>query len=530
MGQMLRARRDLVPARRDHSSLVHVALLWRRLGHRSRAARAAAFQQRLQRLRRAEERRQRVVRAREPVADGGQREVFGVHGALELDPLQRRRHGGGRVLAHRPRAHQRRAAMVAVDVDEDLAAPPRAPHVEREQAGLARARQARDHLGRAAHLGEAVLGRERHGRGEQAHGPVGHERQEVIGDLEVVVDEVALGDADVGPQHLVEMVEQQPPLVQLEHARRRAHEARLPAGAVAGYRPTGMVTRPKVSAPFQTGRTAPSPPGRPQPIAHMHAHHAARARRRRSATKRSTAASMVATASPVWTARALMPTTRPIGMRARRKPTANPPAMTAYGAHQRPSTAWPSASSWRSITRRVTAMSAWISAGLRAIARSPAWRRAFCWATRGPRGEQRDESRKDVQNPAIFYPKSCEGTTCASRGNGSTRAARTDITPSCICKIPSTSKNGSLTSGSRRRAKRPGVTMTFAIPVSSSRLRNTKPFAVPGRWRTITLPATRTRAPSSPRARSIARVTPRAASAARRSAIGCGPSVTPVPA
>ena len=46
--------------------------------------------------------------------------------------------------------------------------------------------------------------------------------------------------------------------------------------------------------------------------------------------------------------------------------------------------------------------------------------------------------------------------------------------------------------------------MTFAIPVSSSSERKTKPFAVPGRWRTITLPATRTR-PSSRR-----RLAPRA--------------------
>ena len=64
------------------------------------------------------------------------------------------------------------------------------------------------------------------------------------------------------------------------------------------------------------------------------------------------------------------------------------------------------------------------------------------------------------------------------------------MTPSWICKIPSVRRNGSATSVQRCFANKPGVTITLAMPVSSSRLRKTKPFAVPGRWRTITLPAT----------------------------------------
>ena len=50
--------------------------------------------------------------------------------------------------------------MIAVDVDEDLAPAPRAAHVQREQARLSRARQARDHLRGRAHLLEAVHGRQ----------------------------------------------------------------------------------------------------------------------------------------------------------------------------------------------------------------------------------------------------------------------------------------------------------------------------------------------------------------------------------
>ena len=36
----------------------------------------------------------------------------------------------------------------------------------------------------------------------------------------------------------------------------------------------------------------------------------------------------------------------------------------------------------------------------------------------------------------------------------------------------------------------PGVMQHFTIPVSSSKLKKTNPFAVPGRWRVITHPPT----------------------------------------
>ena len=49
----------------------------------------------------------------------------------------------------------------------------------------------------------------------------------------------------------------------------------------------------------------------------------------------------------------------------------------------------------------------------------------------------------------------------------------------------------------RSRAKRSGRTMMLAMPVSSSSVRKTNPFAVPGRCRVMTMPATRTRRPCS---------------------------------
>ena len=72
--------------------------------------------------------------------------------------------------------------------------------------------------------------------------------------------------------------------------------------------------------------------------------------------------------------------------------------------------------------------------------------------------------------------------------------------------------------------------MMFEMPVSSSSVRNTNPFAVPGRWRVMTMPATRTRRPFRALGRSEARSTPRSDRSPRRSAIGCGPMVRPMPA
>src|SRR2546427_13266233 len=77
------------------------------------------------------------------------------------------------------------------------------------------------------------------------------------------------------------------------------------------------------------------------------------------------------------------------------------------------------------------------------------------------------------------HPKSWDGTLWASGERPSTRVARTETTPSCCCTIPSTRRNGSVTTGRRWAAKRCGVAVTFAIPVSSSRERKTNPLAGP---------------------------------------------------
>ena len=61
--------------------------------------------------------------------------------------------------------------------------------------------------------------------------------------------------------------------------------------------------------------------------------------------------------------------------------------------------------------------------------------------------------------------------------------------------MPSMTRNGSSVIKSRIRSNKSGVTIAFETPVSSSRLMNTKPFAVPGRWRQITFPAIWTVAP-----------------------------------
>ena len=71
--------------------------------------------------------------------------------------------------------------------------------------------------------------------------------------------------------------------------------------------------------------------------------------------------------------------------------------------------------------------------------------------------------------------------------------------------------------------------MALAMPVSSSRLRNMNPFAVPGRWRQITHPATLTRRPCFSYCRSSAATTPRVRKPSRYNFMGCGPMVTPVP-
>ena len=67
----------------------------------------------------------------------------------------------------------------------------------------------------------------------------------------------------------------------------------------------------------------------------------------------------------------------------------------------------------------------------------------------------------------------------------------------------------------RSSVKRSGRTMMLAMPVSSSSVRNTNPFAVPGRCRVMTAPATRTRRPDRPPAADRSRAARRAAPARR---------------
>ena len=68
--------------------------------------------------------------------------------------------------------------------------------------------------------------------------------------------------------------------------------------------------------------------------------------------------------------------------------------------------------------------------------------------------------------------------------------------------------------------------MACDIPVSSSSVRKTNPFAVPGRCRTMTAPAVATRRPFAIRVISFAVTTPSARSFSRKCARRCGPVVS----
>src|SRR3989442_15247703 len=85
-----------------------------------------------------------------------------------------------------------------------------------------------------------------------------------------------------------------------------------------------------------------------------------------------------------------------------------------------------------------------------------------------PRSQERKRDGSVTQDD---HPKSWDGTLWASGERPSTRVARTETTLSCGCTIPSTRRKGSATSAIRRRARRCGVTITLAMPVSSSRER-----------------------------------------------------------
>ena len=86
-----------------------------------------------------------------------------------------------------------------------------------------------------------------------------------------------------------------------------------------------------------------------------------------------------------------------------------------------------------------------------------------------------------------------------SRGatRGSRCSATTLITPSLRSSRPRIIIAGASRATRRKRAQQPFDTTTLISPVSSSRLRNVVPWAVIGRWRWVTTPATVTRAPGS---------------------------------
>jgi chromate transporter len=93
---------------------------------------------------------------------------------------------------------------------------------------------------------------------------------------------------------------------------------------------------------------------------------------------------------------------------------------------------------------------------------------------------------------------------------------------------PRTRRSGDVVSSSAWRSNRFGVTTMFTSPVSSSNVRKTNPFAVPGRCRQITSPATAMRDPPRTRSTSRAESTLLGARRDRRCRIGWPLSDTPV--
>ena len=59
------------------------------------------------------------------------------------------------------------------------------------------------------------------------------------------------------------------------------------------------------------------------------------------------------------------------------------------------------------------------------------------------------------------------------------------------CQTPYTPSSGALSTSRRCCSTSDGQTITFTLPVSSSSVKNSTPFAVPGRWRTVTMPQAR---------------------------------------
>src|SRR5204863_337348 len=97
---------------------------------------------------------------------------------------------------------------------------------------------------------------------------------------------------------------------------------------------------------------------------------------------------------------------------------------------------------------------------------------------------------------SLFVPRSAFRVPtlrpCAS-------SASTFTVPSSLASLPRTHSSGSLRTAVRYRSYTSGRTITFTIPASSSSSTKMNPFAVSGRWRATTSPATSTHAPCSSR-------------------------------
>ena len=82
-------------------------------------------------------------------------------------------------------------------------------------------------------------------------------------------------------------------------------------------------------------------------------------------------------------------------------------------------------------------------------------------------------------------------------------------------------------SSARYRSSTAFQTMMLLLPVSSSSVTKTTPLAEPGRWRQVTMPATRTNRFGLQSSRSAAVRQPRKAGSVRSNDIGWGPRVSP---
>ncbi len=118
------------------------------------------------------------------------------------------------------------------------------------------------------------------------------------------------------------------------------------------------------------------------------------------------------------------------------------------------------------------------------------------------------------------------GVDRASRGGraGARCSATMLITPSLRSRRPRIVIAGASRATRRKRAQQPFDTTTLISPVSSSRLRNVVPWAVIGRWRWVTTPATVTRDPGATSHRPCDVTTPSSSSCVaqelRRVAVG----------